>query len=48
MNKKWENSDLVYNNFNITKLSITDEEFNELPADMKYKHLQTKVFQQNK
>ena len=40
MNKKRENSDLVYNKFNFNKFNITDEEFNEFSADTKYKHLQ--------
>ena len=30
MSKKRENSDLVYNNFDFKKFSITDEECNEL------------------
>ena len=40
MDKKQENSDLLYNNSNFIKLSITDDEFNELRTDTKYKHLQ--------
>ena len=41
MSKKRENSDLVYNNFDFKKFSITDEECNELSADTKYKHLKS-------
>ena len=37
-NKKHENLDLVYNNFNVNKFNITDEEFTDFPDDTKYKH----------
>ena len=40
MNKRRENSDLVYNNFNFSKFSISDEEFNVFSDDTKHKHLQ--------
>ena len=40
VNKRRENSDLVYNNFNFSKFSISDEEFNVLSDDTKHKHLQ--------
>ena len=40
MNKKRENSDLVYKNFNFNKFNITGEEFKKFPAHTKYKHLQ--------
>ena len=40
MKEKRENSDMVFNNFNFHKFNITDEEFNELSADTKYKCLQ--------
>ena len=39
-NRKRENSDLVYNSFNFNEFNITEEEFNELSVDTKYKHLQ--------
>ena len=40
VNKRRENSDLVYNNFNYSKFSISDEEFNVFSDDTKHKHLQ--------
>ena len=40
LNKKHENSDWVCNNFHSNKFSITDDEFNELSDDTKYKDLQ--------
>ena len=40
MNKKRESSGLVYNNFNFKKFNITDEDFDQLSVDTKYKHLQ--------
>ena len=40
VNKRRENSDLVYNNFNFSKFSISDEEFNVFSDDTKHKHLQ--------
>ena len=40
MNKRRENSDLVYNNFNFSKFSISDEELNLFSDDTKHKHLQ--------
>ena len=40
LNKKCENSDLLYNNLNLNIFSITDVEFNDLSDDTKYKHLQ--------
>ena len=40
LDKKCENSDLLYNNLNLNIFSITDEEFNDLSDDTKYKHLQ--------
>ena len=40
LNRNRENSDLVYNNFKFNKFNITDEEFNDLSDDKKYKHLQ--------
>ena len=40
LDKKCQNSDLVYNNFNYNKFNITNEELNELSGDTKYKHLQ--------
>ena len=40
MNKNRTNSDLVYNSFNFNRFSITNEEFNELPADTKHKYFQ--------
>ena len=43
MNKKRDNSEMVYNNFNFSKFNITDKEFDELSADTKYI-----FFQQNK
>ena len=30
---------LLYNNFNFNKFSISDEEFNDLSDDTKYKHI---------
>ena len=40
LNRNRENSDLVYNNFKFNKFNITDEGFNDLSDDKKYKHLQ--------
>ena len=40
LNRNWQNSDLVYNNFKFNKFNITDGEFNDLSDDTKYKHLQ--------
>ena len=37
-NKKCENSGLAYNSFNFNKFNISDEEFNKLPVEKKYKH----------
>ena len=48
MNKKYENSDLVYNNFSFNKFNVSDEEFNELSGDTKYKHLQRFFNKMNK
>ena len=39
LNKKRENLYLLYNNFNFNKFSISDEEFNDLSDDTKYKHI---------
>ena len=36
MNKKREDSDLLYKNFNFNKFSISDEEFNELFDDTNF------------
>ena len=33
MNKNFENSDIVFNNFTFKKISGTNEELNELSAD---------------
>ena len=44
VNKKSENADLVYNNLNFNKVSVSDIGFNKLFDDTKYKHLQ-KMFQ---
>ena len=45
VNKKRENSGLVYNiNFKLNKLNISEEEFNELSDDTKFKHLQKPFF----
>ena len=41
LNKNCKNSDLVYNNFNFNKFSITNEEFNGLSDDPKYKHVKS-------
>ena len=40
VDKKHENSDLVYNNFDFNKFNINDEDFNELSDETTYKHLQ--------
>ena len=40
VDKKPENSDLVYNNFNFNKFDINDEDFNELSDETKYMHHQ--------
>ena len=40
MNKKRANSDLLYKNFDFKKFNITNEWFNDLSFDLKYKHLQ--------
>ena len=40
MNKKRANLDLLYKNFDFKKFSITNEWFNDLSLDLKYKHLQ--------
>ena len=39
MNKKPKNSNIVYNDFNFNKFNISDEGFNGLSDDTKYKHL---------
>ena len=38
MNKKCENSGLLYNNLNLNKFNITNEQFNEPSPDTKHKH----------
>ena len=40
LNKKSDNSDLVYHNFDFNKFNIGDEEFNELLDGTKYKHFE--------
>ena len=40
LNKKCENSDLLYKNFDFNKFSITNEEINDLSCDIKHEHLQ--------
>ena len=40
VDKKPENSDLVYNNFDFNKFNINDEDFNELSDEITCKHLQ--------
>ena len=37
-NKKRENADMLYKNFDFNKFNITNEEFNDLFCDTKYKH----------
>ena len=38
--KKRENSDLLYKNFDFNKFNNTNEEFNDVSYETKYKHLQ--------
>ena len=40
VNKKHKNSDQLHNNSNFNTFNISDEEFNELSNETKYKHLQ--------
>ena len=40
LNKNRENSDLLYKTFDFNKFSNTNEEFNDVSYETKYKHLQ--------
>ena len=46
--KKRENSDLLYKNFNFNQFDITNEEFNQLSGDTKYKYHQKLLKKLNK
>ena len=46
--KKHENSGLLYRNFDFNQINITNEEFNELSGDTKYKYHQKVLKKLNK